>query len=95
MMYVYGKNAWKIVNMLQSFLNSSRERVALGAQWGTDRDCITPCKTLKHTYYEEAGGCEMWKLHQMDETTENHHTSYSVPAGHPLTRLYPVSGFPV
>lgn len=57
---------------------------ALGTQWGTDRDCITPRKTLKHTYYEEAGGCEMWKLHQMDRTTENHNTSYSVPAGHPL-----------
>lgn len=26
----------------------------------------------------------MWKLHQMDRTTENHNTSYSVPAGHPL-----------
>lgn len=76
---------WWIVNMLQSFLNSSsREGVTLGAQWGTDRDCITPCKTLKHTYYEEAGGCEMWKLHQMDATTENHHTSYLVPVGHPL-----------
>lgn len=71
-------------DMLQRLLNSSRDRVALGAQWGTDRDCITPCKTLKHTYYEETGGCEMWKLHQMDATTENHHTSYSVPAGHPL-----------
>lgn len=71
-------------NMLQSLLNSSRERIALGAQWGTDRDCITPFKTLKHTYYEEAGGYEMWKQHQMDTTTESHHTSYSVPAGHPL-----------
>lgn len=70
-------------NVAQHAAELAWERIALGTQWGTDRDDITPCKTLKHTYYEEAGGCEMWKLHQMD-TTENHHTSYSVPVGHPL-----------
>lgn len=73
---------WKVkqFKMLLSLLNRNRES-ALGTQWSTDRDGITPCKTLKHTYYEEAEGSEMWKLHQK---TENHHTSYSVPAGHPL-----------
>lgn len=84
---------WKVkqFKMLLSLLNSKRERSALGVQWSTDRDGITPCKTLKHTYYEESEGCEMWKLHQMDTTTENHHTSYSVPAGHPLISCVCVS----
>lgn len=49
------------------------------------RECITPCETLKHAYYKEAGGCEKCKRHQMDSTTENHHTSSCVPAGHQLT----------
>lgn len=71
-------------SMLQRLLISSKERTSLGAQWGTDRDCITPFKTLKHTYYGEAEGHEMWKLHHMDTIAENHHTPYSVPAGHLL-----------
>lgn len=45
--------------MLQTTLNRNILMSALSTQRRADRDCITPRKTLKHTYYEETGGCEM------------------------------------